>query len=258
MTVQNYEGLIAENIQFPGDNGDLIGGYLARPLGAGPFPGVIVIHEIFGLWPDIKEFARRFATQGYIALAPDLYWREGYSKMTDPSEVRAALQAGGGVPDARVIGDLAGAATYLRSLPTCSGKTGCIGYCAGGRNAMLFACNTSSLDAVVDCYGGRIVTDETSPNAPVPVIQMVKDLSCPLLGLFGEEDGNPSPEHVAAMEEELKKHGKTYEFHNYDGAGHAFFHPWRPNYRVEASVDGWQKVFDFFGKHLKVEEAARV
>jgi carboxymethylenebutenolidase len=257
MTVQTYEGLIAETVQFPGHNGENVSGYVARPLGAGPFPGVIVIHEVFGLTPDIKEMARRFATEGYIAVTPDLYTREAFSTFTDISEVRAAIQAIGGFPDERFIGDLEGTATYLKSLPTCSGKLGCIGYCSGGRNALLFACNTNSLSAAVNCYGGRVV-DEPTPTAPVPVIQMVKDLSCPLLGLFGKEDGNPSPEHVAILEDELRKHGKTHELHSYDNAGHAFFAAHRPSYRQEAAVDGWQKVFDFFGKHLKVQEAARV
>ncbi len=248
---QKYEGLIAETAQFHGHNNDLIGGYLARPLGPGLFPGVIVIHEIFGLWPDIKEFARTFAARGYIALAPDLYWREGFSQFTDPSEVRASLQNIGGIPDLRFVADLEGAASYIKTLPTFSGKLGCIGYCAGGRNAVLFACNTNSLSAIVDCYGGRVVSDETNQNSPVPVTQMMSRLNCPLLGLFGKDDGNPSPEHVAIMEEELRKHGKAHEFHSYDDAGHAFFHPWRPNYRPEAAVDGWQKVFAFFERHLR-------
>lgn len=245
----NYEGMLAETFCFQGHNGDVIGGYLAKPLGAGLHPGVIVIHDIFGLMvPHPKEIARKFAANGYIALAPDLYARESFP---DADSARAGVQASGGIPDGRVVDDLEGAATALNALATCNGKLGCIGYCAGGRQTVLFACNTASLSAAVDCYGGNVVTEKATPNQPQPVIQMVNRISCPLLGLFGEDDQNPSPGNVLVLEEHLKGHGKTYEFHSYPGAGHAFFADYRPSYRQEAAVDGWNHVFNWFEKYLK-------
>jgi len=243
-----YEGMLAETVCFVGDNGDTVGGYMARPLGSGPHPGVIVIHEAFGLVEHTKELARKFAAHGYIAIAPNLYYREGPE---NPEEVLAVVRQRGGVPDSRVIGDLEGAVRALRSVVTCNDKIGCIGHCSGGRHTLLFACNTKNLAAAVNCYGGRVVTEELTPNQPKPVIDMVADLSCPLLGLFGQSDLNPSPEHVARLEGEVKKHKKEYEFKSYPpDTGHGFFADYRPSYRQESAVDGWQRIFDFFGRHL--------
>lgn len=251
MTIQrrvDYEGMLAETVSFPGDKGDIISGYMARPLGSGLFPGVIVIHEVFGLGEHTKELVRKFAAHGYITIAPDLYFREGPG---DAEAVLATVREMGGAPDSRVIGDLEGAANALRSVVTFSGRMGCIGHCSGGRQTLLFACNTGSLAAAVNCYGGRVITDELTPSQPKAVIGMVADLNCPLLGLFGESDTNPSPEHVAQLEEELKKHNKEYEFKSYPpDTGHGFFADYRPSYRQESAVDGWQRIFDFFGRRL--------
>lgn len=251
MTTQRratYEGMLAETMSFSGDHGDIIGGYMARPLGSGPYPGVVVIHEAFGLVEHTKELVRKFAAHGYISIAPDLYYREGPG---DPEKVLAAVRQKGGAPDSRVIGDLEGAITALRSVVTCNGKIGCIGHCSGGRHTLLFACNSKNLAAAVNCYGGRVVTEELTPNQPKAVIDMVADLSCPLLGLFGEADSNPSPEHVARLEEAVKKYNKEYEFKSYPpDTGHGFFADYRPSYRQESAVDGWQRIFDFLDRHL--------
>jgi len=244
-----YEGMLAETVRFTGDRGEIIGGYIARPLGSGSYPGVIVIHEVFGLVEHTKELVRKFAAHGYIAITPDLYYREGPG---DPEKVSTSVRQAGGVADSRVIGDLEGAVNALRSVATCSGKIGCIGHCSGGRQTLLFACNTKNLAAAVDCYGGRVITDELTTKQPKAVIDMVANLSCPLLGLFGELDANPSPEHVARLEDELKKHSKEHEFKSYPpDTGHGFFADYRPSYRQESAVDGWQRIFDFFGHHLQ-------
>ena len=245
-----YEGLLAETVQLHGDDGDLISGYLARPLGSGPYPGVIVIHEVFGLVPHIKEVALKMAAHGYAALAPDLHHREGPG---DTEDVAAAVRAAGGVPDARCVRDIEGALGLLRSLPYCTGKVGVIGFCSGGRQTYVVACNIPSIDAAVDCYGGRVVAgpDELNERQPRAPIDMTEGLSCPLLGLFGAEDASPSPEQVAQIEQGLKRLGKTYEFYTSDNAGHAFFADYRPSYRQEAAVDGWRRVFSWFDNYLK-------
>jgi carboxymethylenebutenolidase len=155
------------------------------------------------------------------------------------------------VPDERLVGDVEGAAAHLRSLPGSNGKVGVIGYCSGGRQSFLAAVSLE-LDAAVDCYGAFVTG--TPPEGHVlrvtPLADRVGDLRCPLLGLFGAEDKYPSPEHVAELERLLKEAGKTYEFHSYEGAGHAFFSTDRPAYRPEAAKDGWQRIFDFYGRYL--------
>ena len=244
-----YDGVQAETIAIRGDADDQISAYFARPLGSGPYPGVVVIHHMPGWDAATKEITRTFAVHGYVAICPNLHYREGPD--ASPDDAAAAARAAGGVPDARCIGDVAGAADHLRSLPYSSGKVGVIGYCSGGRQTYLVACNLA-VDAAVDCYGGRVVAgeDELSPRQPVAPLDMTDNLACPLLGLFGADDANPSPEHVARTEEELKRHGKTYAFHTYEDAGHAFFSVDRPSYRVHAATDGWQRIWDWFGTHL--------
>ena len=244
-----YEGLIAETVAHRGHNGDVISAYSARPLGPGPFPGVIVLHHMPG-WDDAtKEITRKFAFYGYNAICPNLHHREGPG---EPDDVAAVTRAAGGVPDDRCVGDVEGAVEFLRTLPSSSGKVGIIGFCSGGRQAYLSACRVQSLDAAVDCWGGSLVADsgQLTERQPVAPLDLTAGISCPLLGIFGAEDTSPTPEDVATIEAELKKHGKTYEFHMYEGAGHGFFAVDRPGYRPVQATEAWGKVFDWFGKHL--------
>ena len=129
--------------------------------------------------------------------------------------------------------------------PWLNGKVGVFGTCSGGRQTFLYACHTNSINAACDLWGGRVVMskEELNPKQPVAPIEYTQKLSCPLLGLFGNEDRAPTPEQVDQHEAELKKYGKNYEFHRYDGAGHGFFYYDRPAYRIEQALDGWKKVF---------------
>jgi carboxymethylenebutenolidase len=244
-----YEGLIAETTTIHGANGDTINAYFARPLGPGPFPGVVLVHHLPGWDEWYWEAARRFAHHGYLAISPNLYYRVGHGS---PEDVAAKVRAAGGVADDQVIGDVHGALDFLKSLQLSNGKVGVFGTCSGGRHAYLVACRTKGVDAVVDCWGGRVVmaSQDLTPKMPVAPIEYTKDLACPLLGLFGEEDQFPSPQEVALHEAELKKYGKNYEFHMYPKAGHGFFYYNRPAYRQEQAVDGWAKLFAFFEKYL--------
>ncbi len=245
-----YEGMLAETVTMRGHNGDPINAYFTRPLGAGPFPGIVLAHHLPG-WDELyREFARRFAQHGYVAISPNLYQRFGHGT---PEEVAAKARGAGNVPDDSVVGDCEAAMTYLKSLPYSNGKVGIIGTCSGGRHTFLVACRAKGFSAAVDCWGGRVVMskEDLTPAQPVSPLDYTRDLSCPLLGLFGNEDQNPSPQHVNQLEEELRKHRKTYEFHRYDGAGHGFWYYDRPAYRPQQAMDGWQKVFAFFGQHLQ-------
>jgi carboxymethylenebutenolidase len=245
-----YEGMLAETVSMPGNQGDLINAYIARPLGPGPFLGMVLVHHMPGWDEWYREATRRFAHHGFAAISPNLYFRDGHGT---PEDVAAKVRAAGGVPDDQVVGDLAGALQYLRALPYVNGKVGIFGTCSGGRHAFLAACRVPGFGAAVDCWGGGVVMAQTdlSPKHPVAPIDYTKGLSCPLLGLFGEEDHSPTPEQVAQHEQELKQYGKTYEFHMYPKAGHGFFYYHRPNYRQEQAVDGWQKVFTFLETYLR-------
>ena len=244
-----YDAIMAETIHIPGHNGDLIEAYYARPLAAGPFGSVVVIHHMPGYDAQTKEITRTFAVNGYNAVCPNLYTREAPG--ASPDDAAAAARAQGGVPDERLVGDVAGAAAFLRSLENSNGKGGTIGYCSGGRQSFLAAVSLE-IDAAVDCYGAFIVGEvpEGMPLKVGPIVDKTPNLSCPLLGLFGEEDKYPSPEHVTELEEALKAAGKTYEFYSYPNTGHSFFSVNRPAYRVEAANEGWDRIFAFYGKYL--------
>lgn len=244
-----YEGMLAETVMLPGANDEYINAYFARPLGPGPFPGVVVIHHMPGWDEWYREATRKYAHHGFAALSPNLYFRAGHST---PEDVAAKVRAAGGVPDEQAVGDIAGALHYLLAQPNVSGKVGAFGTCSGGRHAYLAACRVPGFSAVVDCWGGRVVMPPESLNANFPAapIDYTRDLPCPILGLFGQDDQNPSPDQVALHEAELKKYGKSYEFHTYPDAGHGFFYYNRPSYRQQQAVDGWEKIFAFLEKHL--------
>jgi carboxymethylenebutenolidase len=245
------EALSASTVMIKGSGDQMIEAYQARPSEEGRRGGVVVIHHMPGFDRETKEIVRRFAAMGYDAVCPNLYWREAPGAASD--DAAAVARAQGGVPDIRLIGDVAGAATYLRALDSSNGKVGVIGYCSGGRQSVLAACNID-MDGAVDCYGA-FVTGTPPEGFPIPITNLVEQLPairCPLLGLFGEEDKFPAPEHVLELDEILTVNGKEHEFHTYPGAGHSFFSVDRPAYRPEAAIDGWERIEAFFGRHLGV------
>ena len=245
----SYQGMMAETVLMNGHEGDMIDAYLARPLGGGPYGSVVLIHHMPG-WDDAsKEMARKLAYNGFVTISPNLHFREG--KAT-PQENSNSIREKGGMPDVRTMGDVKGAMAYLRTLPYVNGKVGLIGFCSGGRQTYLAACTLKGVDAAVNCWGGGVTqgNDQLTPAMPEWPVNFTEGLNAPLLGLFGNDDPRPSPEDVDELEEALKSHGKKYEFHRYDDAGHGFFAVDRPSYRVEAANDGWEKVLSFFGTHL--------
>jgi carboxymethylenebutenolidase len=243
--------LSARTVTITGADGAEIEAYLSQPDGeqdAASRGGVVVIHHMPGYDRATKEMVRRFAELGYDAICPNLYFREAPG--ADPDDAAATARAQGGVPDARLVGDVAGAAAYLRALPSSNGKVGVIGHCSGGRQSVLTACHLD-VDAAVDCYGA-FVTGTPPEGFPMRtnLVDQLPNLGAPLLGLFGNEDSYPSPEQVDELEQILKGQGSAYEFHRYDDAGHGFFASDRPSYRVAAANDGWEQIAAFFGTHL--------
>ena len=250
MRTDAYEGMVAEVITIPGHSGDPTHAYFARPLGEGPFPGMVLMHHFFGFNAWYKAQTRRFAHNGYLAICPDLYCGMGHG---EPDDMFALARAQGGPPDDEAVADAAASAAFLGDQESWNGKSGVWGSCSGGRHSYLAACRTDAFAAVGDMWGGGIVAspEELTDRRPVAPIEYTADLSCPLLGIFGNDDQNPSRDQVDTLEAELKRHDKEYEFHRYDGAGHGFFYDNLPvYYRAEQAVDGWTKVWDFFGRHL--------
>lgn len=245
------DAITAGTVTITGHGGDEIEAYLARPAGPSPRGSVVVIHHMPGYDAATKEIVRKFAANGYAALCPNLYSREAPGAA--PDDAAAAVRASGGVPDERLVGDVGGAAEHLKGLEGANGKVGVIGYCSGGRQTFLSACSLQ-IDAAVDCYGAFVVNDPPPgmPASMKPILGLAKDLSCPLLGLFGADDQYPGPEETAKLAAELDRLGKVHEFHTYEGAGHAFFSVDRPSYRPEAATEGWARVLDFYGRHLSV------
>jgi carboxymethylenebutenolidase len=244
-----YRAMSAEMVQMRGHQGDMIDAYLTRPTAPGKYPGVVVIHHMPGWDEPMIEITRKFAHHGYAAICPNLHFRQGKDT---PAANSASVRDAGGMPDSRTMGDVEGAIKYLRAQRNFNGKVGIIGYCSGGRQCYLAACTLKGIDAAVDCFGGGVGAGAVglTPAQSVDPLDYTKDLSCPLLGLFGKDDKRPSPEHVAKTEAELKKYGKTYEFHSYDNAGHGFFSVGRMDFREAAAAEGWKAVFQWYEKYL--------
>jgi carboxymethylenebutenolidase len=243
------DSLTAETVQITGHGDAEVEAYISRPSNGDSRGGVVVIHHMPGYDRATKEIVRRFAEMGYDSICPNLYTREAPG--ASPDDAAATARAQGGVPDERLVGDVGASAEYLRGLSTSNGKVGVIGYCSGGRQSVLAACNLD-LDAAVDCYGA-FVTGTPPDGFPLKVTNLVgqlPNLRAPLLGLFGNEDSFPSPEQVDELDQILTDNGKPHEFHRYDDAGHAFFSVDRPAYRVAAANDGWERIEAFYGKYL--------
>jgi carboxymethylenebutenolidase len=243
------EEMRAGLVTISGHGGDGIDAYLAHLVDGPPRGGVVVLHHMPGWDEATKEITRRFAAWGYAAICPNLHHRDAPG--AEPDDAAAASRANGGVPDERMLGDVGAAVAHLRGLDPSNGKVGTIGYCSGGRQSLLAGCRLP-IDAAVDCYGAFVLSPppEQWGLTWVPIREALVDLRCPVLGLFGEQDKNPTPAEVAELDALLTEHGKEHEFHSYPDAGHAFFSVDRPPYRQAAAVDGWQKVREFFGRHL--------
>jgi carboxymethylenebutenolidase len=248
-STDSSEGITSEVITYPGGNGDQIHAYVTRPTGGEATPGIVAVHHLPGWDEFYREFSDRLARHGYTVICPDLYCRFGHGT---PDDVAAKVRAEGGVPDDSVVADCAAAREWLLAQATSNGKTGIIGTCSGGRHALLTACRTAGWNAVADLWGGGVIMsqEELSPARPVAPIDYLADLTAPLLGLFGNDDRYPTPEQVDQLEAELRRLGKEHEFHRYDGASHAFFYYQTPAYRPEAAMDGWEKIFAYFGDKL--------
>jgi carboxymethylenebutenolidase len=257
--VTDTAGLSGEDLTFAGAGGVRVDGYLAHPGDSQRRrPAMIVIHEAGGLSAHIRDVCNRFANLGYVTLGVDLYTREGGPPPT--GDMQLVMKRLFAMSDQTVLGDLEGAAEHLRARADVNGKLGCIGFCMGGRYALLFACASTRLDAAIDCWGGFIdrATPEarSTPERPTPPLELAEKLSCPLLAAVGAEDQNPSPEIAARLREHGAASGQEVKVDVYAGAGHAFFADYRPTYRPQAAAALWREIVPFLTRHLEVAHGA--
>lgn len=249
--VQDLGKIVFQPVHYESD-GSLIEAYMARPVNSGHYPGVLIIHEAFGPVEHIHDLARRFANQGYIALAPNLYSRVGAPSPEDREDVFGKMFS---LSDDQVVRDLEKAAAVIRGQEVSNGKVGVIGFCSGGRHALLLASSSDQVDAAIDCWGGFIrratPTEETTESRPRPVIDLVDHLACPLFVVIGEDDQNPSPKDGEVLKNRLEEAGKDFVYKVYSGAGHAFLADYRPQYRERPAFELWDDILKFFHQHLK-------
>lgn len=211
-------------------------------------PAVIVVHDVHGLSDHYRGIAHRLADEGFFAFAVDLYSREGAPRLRSPEEVQDWIKK---LDDRRVLGDIDAAVRFLRSRIEVRGSSiGIIGFCLGGQYAFLAACLGSGLAACVSFYG-MLRWREKAPNKVEDPLQVADRLSCPFLGLYGEEDPLIPRSDIKELEAILKREGKQFKIKIYRNAGHAFFNDTRPDaYRPEAARDAWRRCVDFFHEHL--------
>lgn len=242
--------LRADTITIKGYGGDEIEAYLATPTDVKRCGSIVVIHHMPGYDEATKGIARNFAANGIAALMPNLYHREAPG--ASPDDAAATARSMGGVPDERLVGDVAGAMAHLQSLDISNGKVASIGFCSGGRQSFMAGCRLP-LNAVIDCYGAFVsIAPPTESGPPAhAVIEEVASLTGPVLGLFGADDMYPSPEQTDMLAAALTKANKEFTFRTFEGAGHGFFAADRPSYRFEAANEGWREVITFLERTLK-------
>jgi carboxymethylenebutenolidase len=236
-----------ESVQVDGNPMRL---YVSEPDGVGPVPAVVVIQHQGGVDDFVQEMTQRIASAGYLGVAPELYHRDGSDCQDDGPTRRARLQ------DTNIIQDVNATVAFLQNHHRVDGdRVGIIGFCMGGRVVYLMAAVNPHFKAAVSYYGGNIMVPWGVGTAP---FDRTAQIHCPLLGLFGEDDPNPSPADMRKLDAELTRHGKVHEFYSYPGAGHAFMNSRGDRYRPDAAQDSWPKAMAFFAQHLTgVPVAAR-
>lgn len=228
-----------ENVQVDGSHMRV---YVSRPESSRPAPAVVVVQGQTGV-NDFVKVSDLIATNGFVAAAPDLYHRDAPDCKDDPPTRRMRLR------DGTVIQDINATINFLKSHKSVhAGRIGIVGFCMGGRIVYLMSAANPDIKTAVMYYGG----DTFSPwgEGPSP-FERTKEIHCPIMGHFGEDDKNPSPADMLKLDAELTKFEKPHEFHSYANAAHAFANFGSGNYREHAANASWPRTFSFFEKHLK-------
>ena len=254
-----------ENLRFAGDRefDDLHGyqgldmvAYVSHPAPSEgvSWPAVIVIQEAFGVNDHIVKVCDRFAANGYVAVAPAIFHREhpnpklGYTPEDFDRAINVYMAA---LNDEEIVQDVNATINFVQKeyQRTVGQKVGIVGYCVGGRITYLAATSCPGLDAAVAYYPGRVLAPMGEGN-PAP-IELTGNIKIPLMGQFGDQDANPTPDDVRLIEERLDAAGVSYDFKMYEGAGHGFNCDDRDSYHAAAAEDAWARTLGFFDQHLK-------
>jgi carboxymethylenebutenolidase len=219
--------------------------YYAKPQDAAKPPVILVAMEVFGLHEFIKDVTRRLGKLGAFAVAPDYYFHFGdMTKITDFSKLMPLVN---NKPDHELFSDLDATVDWAKSQGGDTDRLGIIGFCRGGRTVWLYATHNSNLKAGVAFYGSLM--DPTSAAMPENAFDLAAEVKAPVLGLYGAEDSEITPDQVEAMKERLEAAGKTTKFKIYPGAGHGFFADYRQSYRADAAQDAWMAMEAWFKKY---------
>ena len=220
--------------------------YLSVPASGRPVPGIVVVHGQSGLESFIKDTTHMLALQGYAAIAPNLYHRDGPDCKDDGPTRKARVR------DSTIIHDIQAAIGFLKNhRQVDGGRLGIVGFCMGGRLVYLMSAASKDLKAGVMFYGGSTM-ESYGGEGPSP-FDRTREIGCPIQGHFGAVDKNPSPEDMKKLDAELTRWGKVHEFHTYSGAAHAFVNAGSSNYRPHAAALSWPKATEFFSRHLITE-----
>lgn len=216
--------------------------YISHPAGSGPFPAVVLIQHQGGVDKFMEEMTEKIAAAGYVGVTPDLYHRDGPDCKDDGPTRRSRLR------DVSVIKDVNATVDYLKAQKLVDGaRLGIIGFCMGGRVSYLMPAASPHFSASVAYYGGNV--GKAWGDGP-SAFERISQINCPILGHYGEEDKNPSPEDMRKQDAELTKFGKPHEFHSYPGAGHAFMDRRGHSYNDRAYETSWPRTVDFFRRYL--------
>jgi len=221
--------------------------HLARPAIGGPYPGLVVAIEAWGLNDQIKRMTDRFASEGFVAIVPDLYFRQP-DNVASYDDLAKGFRLMGSVKDGEFVADMTAAIEYLKGRSDAKGSFGTVGFCMGGTVAFVAACRNREVKATAPFYGAGMLA--APPSGERPRSEYVPELKASVLGFFGGLDAFIPATEVDRLRETLKREGKEAEIVIYPGADHAFMNEDRPSYNATRASEAWDRTVAFFKKHL--------
>jgi carboxymethylenebutenolidase len=236
-------GLLAGDVRIPVSDGTLAA-YRAQPAGGAHLPTIVLVHEIWSVHEYFRDLCRRLAKRGYLAVAPDLFGRQGDVANAEMDAIRAIVAT---VPDSQVMSDLDATAAWAARNGGNPDQLGVTGFCWGGRITWLYAAHNPNVKAAVAWYGP--VAKPATALQPRHPVDLAAQLKAPVLGLYGGADAGIPNDTVERMQAALQAAAKPSRIHLYPDTPHAFHADYRPSYRKEQADDGWQRMLEWFRRH---------